>query len=106
MSIYLLSNGVDLKFVFLYNNFMLKKENKQKIIADFRLQDKDTGSVEIQIGLLTQEIKKSSEHLKKHHKDYSLKLGLVKKISARRKLLKYLEKNKPKAYKEIIKKIR
>ncbi|OIP76223.1 MAG: 30S ribosomal protein S15 [Parcubacteria group bacterium CG2_30_36_38] len=85
---------------------MLKKEKKQKIINEFKQSEKDCGSVEVQIGLLTEEIKKLASHLKEYHKDQSSRLGLVKKVSQRRKFLKYLERNKPKAYKELIKKIK
>ena len=85
---------------------MLKKKEKQKVLKEFERNEKDTGSSEAQIGLLTEEIKKLAIHLKSHHHDFSSKLGLVKKVNQRRKFLKYLERTEPKIYKKIIKKIK
>ena len=85
---------------------MLKKKEKQKVMEEFGRNEKDTGSSETQIGLLTEEIKKLITHLKSHHHDFSSKLGLVKKVNQRRKFLKYLERTEPKIYKKIIKKIK
>ena len=85
---------------------VLKKKEKQKIMEEFKRNEKDTGSSETQIGLLTEQIKKLITHLKSHHHDFSSKLGLVKKVNQRRKLLKYLERTEPKIYKKIIQKIK
>ena len=85
---------------------MLKKEEKQKIIEEFRRDENDTGSSEAQIGLLTEEIKKLLLHLKAHPHDNSSRLGLVKKVNQRRKLLKYLEKTDPKVYRRVVKKMK
>jgi len=85
---------------------MLKKKEKQKVMEEFGRNEKDKGSSETQIGLLTEEIKKLITHLKSHHHDFSSKLGLVKKVNQRRKLLKYLKRTEPKIYKKIIQKIK
>ena len=84
---------------------MLTPEKKEKIIKKYKIHEKDTGSTEIQIALLTEEIKKLLSHLKKHPKDFHSKRGLLKMVSKRRKLLKYLEKENEKKYNKIIKAI-
>ena len=66
---------------------------KEKIIKKFRVHDTDTGSTQVQIAILTEEIKELTEHLKQHKHDYSSRRGLLKKVGERRKLLKYLQKN-------------
>jgi len=84
----------------------LKPEKKLKIIKEHRVHDTDTGSPEVQIGLLTEEINKLVLHLKKHPKDFHSKRGLIKMVVKRKKLLAYLEKESEKRYKEITKKIK
>jgi len=84
---------------------MLKKENKKKIIEEFAQSENDKGSAPVQIGILTSEIKELMKHLKTNAHDFSSKYGLLKKVSRRRKLLKYLSTSNPKVYKQIIKKI-
>lgn len=83
----------------------MKKEEKESIIQDFQKQEKDTGSAEVQIGVLTKEIKDTVEHLKKHRHDFSARRGLLRKVARRRKLLRYLQYNDPKSYEKIIKKL-
>ena len=83
-----------------------KQIAKKKVIETFKLHDKDTGSVEVQIGILTKEIKELVEHLQKHRHDHSSRRGLLKKVGKRRKLLRYLEANNPKAYAKIFTKIK
>lgn len=85
---------------------MLDKKIKDKIIKKFRTHETDTGSTEIQIALLTEEIKELIEHLKKHKKDFSSRRGLLKKVSERRSLLRYLEKENEKSYFELCKKLK
>jgi small subunit ribosomal protein S15 len=85
---------------------MLTPEEKIKIIEKYKLNKLDTGSPEVQIALLTEEIKKLVSHLKKHKKDLHSKKGLLQMIVKRRKLLKYLEKEDPKRYKKILEKIK
>ncbi|MFA5087031.1 MAG: 30S ribosomal protein S15 [Candidatus Paceibacterota bacterium] len=84
---------------------MLSPEDKTSIIEKFKTHEKDTGSAEVQIALLTEEIERLLEHLKEHKKDLHSKKGLLKMVSKRRKLLKYLQKTDEKTYKEITKKI-
>ncbi len=84
---------------------MLTPQEKEKVIADYKLHEKDTGSAEVQIALLSEEIKQLASHLKNHPKDLHSKKGLLKMVSQRRKLLEYLEKEDIKKYNSIIKKI-
>ncbi|MCD6471099.1 30S ribosomal protein S15 [bacterium] len=85
---------------------MKRKKSKKEIIKKFSRHQNDTGSSEVQIGILTKEINDLVEHLKSHPHDFSSRRGLLRKISRRRKFLKYLQINDPKKYQEIIKKIR
>jgi len=84
---------------------MLSKEEKEKIIKEYKIHEKDSGSVDVQIVLLTEEIKKLLLHLKKHSKDFHSKKGLLKMIGKRRKLLSYLREKDEKRYNKIIKAI-
>ena len=85
---------------------MLTPEEKTKIIKKYKLHEADTGSPEVQIALLTEEIKGLLLHLKKHPKDFHSKRGLLKMVSKRRKFLRYLkEEEDEKRYNSIIKKI-
>ena len=83
----------------------LTKEEKQKIVKEYARNEKDTGSTEIQIAILTQEINDLTEHLKIHTHDYHSKRGLLMKVGKRRSLLDYLKKNDVVAYRELIKKL-
>jgi len=84
---------------------MLTPEEKAKIIQKYKLHDADTGSADVQIALLTEEIKRLLSHLKKHPKDLHSKRGLLKMVSKRRKLLRYLERENKRRYNKIIKSI-
>ena len=70
----------------------MDNKTKQKIIKKFQLHKNDTGSTEVQIAVLSQEIDELSNHLKKHIHDHSSRRGLFKKICQRKKLIKYLRK--------------
>jgi len=70
----------------------MDKKLKDKIIKKFRTHESDTGSPEVQIALLTEEIKQLTEHLKIHKKDLSSRRGLIRKVNERRRLLRYLER--------------
>ena len=70
----------------------MDKETKQKTIEAFRINEKDCGSSEVQIALLTGRIKEITEHMKVHKKDFSTKRGLLALVNRRRRLLKYLER--------------
>ena len=74
---------------------------KTEIISKFARNDKDTGSTEVQIALLTQRIKDLTEHLKINKKDHSSRLGLLKLVGQRRRLLRYLRKKDFNRYNEI-----
>lgn len=81
----------------------LTKEVKQEIIKKFAKDEKDTGSAEVQIAILTQEIKDLTEHCKVHKHDYHSNRGLLKKVGQRRSMLKYLAKKDVVRYREVIK---
>ncbi|MFN3301459.1 MAG: 30S ribosomal protein S15 [Patescibacteria group bacterium] len=85
---------------------VLKKELKKAVKDEYKIHEKDSGSVEVQIGLLTKEIEELVRHLATHRHDFSSKRGLLRKVAKRRRLLRYLEKSNPKNYQKIIKKIR
>lgn len=84
----------------------LKKSKKQAIKKDYGLHEKDSGSAEVQIGLLTKEIDELSRHLTNNRQDTASRRGLLRKVSKRRRLLRYLEKSNKKSYEKIIKKIK
>ncbi len=71
----------------------LDTEVKSEIISKYRRDDKDTGSPEVQIAILSEQIKVLTEHLKSNHKDHSSRLGLLKMVGKRKRLLNYLKKN-------------
>jgi len=85
---------------------MMDKKKKLIIINKYKTHDGDTGSSQVQIAILTEEIKELADHLKKHKKDFSSRRGLLRKVNLRRKLLKYLEKEDTVAYEELIKKLK
>ena len=84
---------------------MLTPEEKEKLIKKYKIHDFDTGSPEVQIALLTEEIKRLLLHLKKHSKDFHSKRGLLKMVSKRRRFLSYLKEEDEKRYNSLIKKI-
>jgi small subunit ribosomal protein S15 len=84
---------------------MLEKEEKEEIIKKYKLHDFDTGSYEVQIALLTEQIKRLVLHLKEHKKDLASKRGLLKMVARRRRLLGLLQKEDEKRYKSLIKKL-
>lgn len=81
------------------------KEQKEKIIKEFRINDKDCGSAQVQIAILTHEINDLTEHLKTHIHDFHSKRGLLMKVGKRRKLLAYLKDNDVVAYRDVIKRL-
>jgi small subunit ribosomal protein S15 len=84
---------------------MLRSEEKLKLIEEHKTHEKDTGSPEVQVALLTEEIRKLLLHLQKHRKDFHSKRGLLRMVAKRRRLLKYLEREDPKKYEELVKKL-
>ena len=84
---------------------MLKTKEKSKIIEKIKTHETDTGSAEVQIGILTEEIKKLTKHLKKHPKDNHSRRGLLGMVSKRKQLLNYLEETNEKRYNNLVKKL-
>jgi len=84
---------------------MLTSEEKEKIIKNYKLHELDTGSPEVQIVLLTEEIRRLVLHLKKHPKDFHSKRGLLRMVAKRKKFLKCLKQKDEKRYNKVIKKI-
>lgn len=85
---------------------MIDKKKKAQLIKKFATHDSDTGSSEVQIALLTEEIKNLTDHLKTHKKDFSSRRGLLRKVSERRKLLKYLERENAESFAELVKRLK
>ena len=81
---------------------MLTKEKKTKIVETFRMADTDTGSPEVQIALLTTRINELAPHFKAHKKDHASRRGLLKMVSTRNKLLKYVRGKDIDRYRNII----
>ena len=85
---------------------MLDNKKKQQIIKKFATHTGDTGSSEVQIAILTHEIEELASHLKSHPKDHSSRRGLLRKVSARRRLITYLKKDNPESFEELAKKLK
>ncbi|MEI6972362.1 MAG: 30S ribosomal protein S15 [bacterium] len=79
---------------------------KAKIKQEFQIHERDTGSSEVQVALLTKRIDELTEHLKTHKKDHSSRYGLIKMVSARRSLLDYVKKKNEEAYRDLIKRLK
>ena len=84
---------------------VLVKDKKTKIIDDFKVHARDTGSTEIQIALLTERINILGEHFKQHKKDFHSRRGLLLLVGRRRRLLEYLKKKDIKKYEEVLEKL-
>ena len=84
---------------------MLKREVKDKIIKDYAIKKGDTGSVEVQVALLTEEINILTDHLKTNIHDFHSKRGLLIKVGKRKSLLEYLKKTDVNRYRELISKL-
>jgi small subunit ribosomal protein S15 len=80
----------------------MSKEGKGNIVKQYRLHDTDTGSVEVQVALLTARINELTGHLKNHTKDHHSRLGLLKMVGQRRRLLEYLKGSDLEAYRALI----
>lgn len=83
----------------------LTSEKKQEIVKKFARSEKDTGSAEVQVAILTEEINNLTEHLKEHTHDYHSRRGLLKKVGQRRSMLAYLAKKDIQRYRELIKQL-
>ncbi len=83
----------------------ITRERKTKLIEDFRRDDEDTGSPEVQIAILTTRINGLTEHLQAHKKDFACRRGLLMQVSRRRRLLDYLKKVDPQRYLDVIRRL-
>ena len=81
-------------------------EPKTKLIQDFKLHDKDTGSADVQVALLTERINHLTEHLQKNRKDHSSRRGLLMMVGQRRRLLDYLHSKDTVRYQTVTKKLK
>jgi small subunit ribosomal protein S15 len=81
----------------------LENEKKQEIIGKFRKHDKDTGSTEVQVALLSERITYLTGHMKSHVKDFNTRRGLIKMVNQRRRLLDYMKSKNVDGYKELLK---
>ncbi|MFC4617389.1 30S ribosomal protein S15 [Camelliibacillus cellulosilyticus] len=80
----------------------LSKARKEEIVNDFKTHEGDTGSPEVQVAILTEQINTLNEHLREHKKDHASRRGLLKMVGKRRNLLAYLRKNDVARYRELI----
>ncbi len=83
----------------------ITKEEKQELIRQFQRSENDTGSPEVQIAILTARINHLTDHLKQHRKDYHSRLGLIKLVSKRNRLLKYLRRTDRPRYLQVIQRL-
>lgn len=84
---------------------VMEKDEKTKVIEDFRLHESDSGSPEVQVALLTRRISEISDHLKTHKKDYASRRGLLVLVGKRSALLKYLNENDRERYRKLIERL-
>ena len=84
---------------------MLTKRVKSRIVGEHKTSEKDTGSAQVQVAMLSRQVSELAAHLKKNPKDNHSRRGLLKMVSKRRKLLSYLKKNEPALYEKLIKKL-
>ncbi len=83
----------------------MTQERKQALIGDFRRGERDTGSPEVQIAILTTRVGELTEHLQTHKKDFASRRGLLMMVSRRRRLLDYLKRVDPQRYLDIIRRL-
>lgn len=83
----------------------ITQERKNELIAEYKIHETDTGSADIQIAILTEEINNLNSHLSTHKKDHHSRRGLLKMIGTRRRLLKYLRENEVQRYRDLIAKL-
>jgi small subunit ribosomal protein S15 len=83
----------------------ITKDEKQQVIEQYGMNDKDSGSTEVQIALLTSRIQHLTEHLRTHKKDHHSRRGLLKMVGQRRRLLKYLKRKDLDGYRELLQKL-
>ena len=81
---------------------MISTEKKQEILGEYRKHEKDTGSSEVQVALLSARIRELTEHFKIHRKDHASRRGLLKLVGRRRKLLDFMKRTEPEEYRSIL----
>lgn len=84
---------------------VLEKDKKAKLIEEFKVHSRDTGSAEVQIAILTERINTLGEHFKNHTKDFNSRRGLLSLVGRRRRLLNYLKKKDVKKYEDVLEKL-
>ena len=84
---------------------MLKTTKKKKIIEEFKVHETDTGSPDVQVAILSEQIKQLTGHLKRHPNDTHSRYGLLKMVAKRKKFMDYLGKDDEKHYKSLVKKL-
>ena len=89
--------------IFLESGRLISKAEKIRTVAAYRAHEKDTGTPEVQVAILTERINGLSEHFKTHKKDHHSRRGLLKMVSRRRRMLDYLRRNGPDRYQALIK---
>ena len=85
---------------------MLDPQKNKKVIEKFKTHATDTGSPQVQIAILSEEVKELTDHLKTHKKDFSSRRGLIKKVGERRRLMRYLKRTDAKAYDDLMAKLK
>lgn len=80
----------------------IEATRKAEVIKEYAVKDGDNGSTEVQVALLTEDIRSLTEHLKVHRKDFTSRRGLLKKVGRRTKLLRYMRENTPDRYASVI----
>jgi len=83
----------------------ITKEKKTEVIGSFKVHEKDTGSADVQVAVLTERINSLTEHLREHKKDHHSRNGLLHLVGRRKKLLEYLKKRDVKRYQELVSKL-
>ena len=83
----------------------IEAKRKTEVITEYATKGGDTGSTEVQVALLTEDIRSLTEHLKVHRKDFTSRRGLLKKVGRRTKLLRYMRENTPQRYADVIKRL-
>ena len=84
---------------------MIDAARKNELIGEYRKHDKDTGSPEVQVAILTARINELQDHFKKHEKDHHSRRGLLMLVSQRRRLLDYLRRKSPERYETLIQRL-
>ncbi|CAM3073965.1 30S ribosomal protein S15 [Filibacter tadaridae] len=83
----------------------ISQERKNELINEFKIHDTDTGSADVQVAILTEEINTLTEHFRLHKKDHHSRRGLYKMIGTRKRLLRYLRENEVQRYRDLITKL-